>query len=70
MLGTLCEVKCAHTISVSDGGKFKQAEKILYDRNLDKEYAGMMGFESFNREAYKLAFGEDQNYKDNMVCLS
>ncbi len=37
------------------------------DRNLDKEYAGMMGFETFTREAYKLAFTEDQCFKDNMV---
>lgn len=34
---------------------------------MDKEYAGMMGVESFTREAYKLAFGEDQTYKDNLV---
>lgn len=27
----------------------------------------MMGFENFSREAYKLAFGEDQTYKDNLV---
>lgn len=27
----------------------------------------MMGFESFTREAYKLAFGEDQAFKDNLV---
>ena len=27
----------------------------------------MMGFENFSREAYKLAFGEDQAYKDNLV---
>ena len=44
-----------------------QTEKILYDRNLDKEYAGMMGFDTFCREAYKLAFGEDHLYKDNLV---
>lgn len=44
-----------------------QAEKILYDRALDKEYAGMMGFENFTREAYKMAFGEDQTFKDDLV---
>ena len=32
----------------------------------------MMGFDSFSGEVYKLAFGEDQNYKDkdNLVSLS
>lgn len=29
----------------------------------------MMGFENFSREAYKLAFGEDQTYKDNLVSV-
>lgn len=48
----------------------KKAEKILYDRALDKEYAGIMGYESFSREAYKLAFGEDQAYKDNLFVTA
>ena len=45
-----------------------KVEKILYERGLDKEYAGMMGIESFCHEAYKLAFGEDQTFKENLVA--
>ncbi|KAI6649691.1 Aspartate aminotransferase [Oopsacas minuta] len=37
----------------------KKAEKIILDRNLDKEYAGMSGFADFCADAAKLTFGED-----------
>ena len=37
---------------------------------MDKEYSGMLGYEDFCKEAYKLAFGEDQNFKDNLVSES
>ena len=44
-----------------------QAEKILYERNLDKDYAGMMGYADFCREAYKLAVGPDLAAKETLV---
>ena len=44
-----------------------QAEQLLLDRKVDKEYAGIMGYDFFRKEAYKLAFGEDQNFKENCV---
>ena len=47
-----------------------QAEQLILDRKVDKEYAGIMGYEFFRKEAYKLAFGEDQNFKENCVRLS
>ena len=40
---------------------------MLLDRKVDKEYAGIMGYDFFRKEAYKLAFGEDQNFKENCV---
>ena len=46
---------------------FFQAEQLLLDRKVDKEYAGIMGYDFFRKEAYKLAFGEDQNFKENCV---
>jgi aspartate/tyrosine/aromatic aminotransferase len=46
---------------------FYQAEQLLLDRKVDKEYAGIMGYDFFRKEAYKLAFGEDQNFKENCV---
>lgn len=45
----------------------RKAEQRIVDKNLDKEYAGIMGYESFCKEAYKLAFGEDDNFKNNSV---
>ena len=47
----------------------RKAEQRLLDRQLDKEYAGIMGYESFCKEAYKLAFGEDDNFKNNSVSV-
>ena len=41
---------------------------MLLDRKVDKEYAGIMGYDFFRKEAYKLAFGEDQNFKDIFSC--
>ena len=39
------------------------------ERNLDKEYAGIMGYESFRQGAMDLAFGkEDENIKNKLVC--
>lgn len=48
-----------------------QVEKALLERNLDKEYAGIMGYDSFRQEAYKLAFGADDNFNNKQVnkCL-
>ena len=42
---------------------------MLLDRKVDKEYAGIMGYDFFRKEAYKLAFGEDQNFKENCVSV-
>ena len=46
---------------------FFQVEQLLLDRKVDKEYAGILGYDFFRKEAYKLAFGEDQNFKENCV---
>ena len=40
---------------------------MLLDRKVDKEYAGIMGYDFFRKEVYKLAFGEDQIFKENCV---
>ena len=37
----------------------RKAERILLDRNLDKEYAGMTGYADFCAEAAKLTFSFD-----------
>jgi aspartate aminotransferase len=37
----------------------KQAEKLMADRNLDKEYAGITGVPEFCKSAAELAFGAD-----------
>ena len=37
----------------------KKAERIVLDRDLDKEYAGMVGNADFCAEAAKLTFGSD-----------
>ena len=47
-----------------------KAEKLLHERGLDKEYAGILGYENFCQEAYKLAFGEDQSFRENQVSLT
>ena len=39
----------------------KKAEEILYNKNLDKEYAGIAGVPDFCASAAKLAFGEDSH---------
>ncbi|KRY31156.1 Aspartate aminotransferase, mitochondrial, partial [Trichinella spiralis] len=36
----------------------RKAEKILFDQNLDKEYAGIAGIGKFNEAAVNLAFGD------------
>ena len=46
---------------------FYQVEKALSERKLDKEYAGIMGYDSFRQEAYKLALGTDDNFTSNQV---
>ena len=48
-----------------------QVEKLLYEKNLDKEYAGIMGYESFRKAAIELALGkEDVNIKNKLVSHS
>ena len=48
----------------------RKAEQRIMERNLDKEYAGIVGYDSFCKEAYKLAFGEDENFKNNCVSVN
>lgn len=53
------------------GFLFSQVEKQLADKDLDKEYAGIMGFESFRNAAAALAFGkDDENLKNKLVSIS
>lgn len=41
---------------------------MLLERNLDKEYAGIMGYESFRRSAAELAFSkDDDNIRNKLV---
>lgn len=48
-----------------------QAEKLLLDQNLDKEYAGITGVPSFIDAAGRLAYGEDSALlKDKRVSSS
>ncbi|KAI8071130.1 aspartate aminotransferase [Gilbertella persicaria] len=50
-----------------DGGKpyvltsVKKAEKILIEKNLDKEYAGITGVPAFTKAAGALAYGDDSS---------
>lgn len=45
-----------------------QAEKKLFEKNLDKEYAGIMGYEAFRKCAVELALGKDSAaVKDKLV---
>ena len=39
----------------------KKAERIVLERNLDKEYAGITGFADFCSEAAKLTFGANSH---------
>ena len=38
---------------------------MLLEKELDKEYAGIMGFESFRKAAVQLAFGPDFDFIEN-----
>ena len=50
---------------------YPQVEERLAAKELDKEYAGIMGFESFRNAAATLAFGEDdENLKNKLVSIS
>lgn len=47
-----------------------QAEKLIMEKGLDKEYAGITGVPAFTKVAGELAYGEDSPViKDNRVCL-
>ena len=53
------------------GFSHPQVEEQLAAKELDKEYAGIMGFESFRNAAAALAFGEDdENLKNKLVSMS
>ena len=53
------------------GFSYSQVEKQLAAKDLDKEYAGIMGFESFRNAAAALAFGkDDENLKNKLVSIS
>jgi hypothetical protein len=39
--------------------KILQAERLMLENNLDKEYAGITGIPSFTKSAGALAYGED-----------
>ena len=42
-----------------------QTEKMLLDKELDKEYAGIMGFDTFRKAAVQLAFGPGFDFIEN-----
>jgi len=49
----------------------QKVEKQLLEQGLDKEYAGIMGYESFRKEAAKLAFGkDDENLKNKLYVTA
>lgn len=59
----------------SDGKPFVlptviKVEKMLLERNLDKEYAGIMGYESFRRSAAELAFSKDDDNIRNKLYVT
>ncbi|XP_065915037.1 aspartate aminotransferase, mitochondrial-like [Dysidea avara] len=43
----------------------RKAEKMLQEKELDKEYAGIMGYETFRKAAAKLAFGPQGDFIEN-----
>lgn len=48
---------------------FLQAEKILFDSNLDKEYAPISGTAEFCNLVAQFAFGENSEIiKNGLVC--
>ena len=52
------------------GIAIKQAEQILLDKGLDKEYAGITGLPDFTKSAGELAYGENSALiKDKRVCI-
>ncbi|KAI8878166.1 aspartate aminotransferase [Backusella circina FSU 941] len=60
-----------------DGGKpyvlssVKKAEKIMMDKNMDKEYAGITGVPAFTKAAGELAFGDAGNIiADNKLAIT
>ncbi|CAO3608384.1 unnamed protein product [Mucor hiemalis] len=60
-----------------DGGKpfvlnsVKKAERIMIDKNMDKEYAGITGVPSFTKAAGALAYGEDSAViKENRLAVA
>lgn len=74
----ICAANCQKGINSQVTVKFKvqrfshpQVEEQLAAKELDKEYAGIMGFESFRNAAAALAFGEDdENLKNKLVSIS
>lgn len=43
----------------------RKAERMLAEKELDKEYAGIMGYESFRKAAVQLAFGPGFDFIEN-----
>ena len=39
-----------------------KTERMLQEKDLDKEYAGIMGYETFRKAAAKLAFGPEGDF--------
>lgn len=47
----------------------RKAEKIIFDKQMDHEYAGIQGIDSFIDKSVKLAYGEDnQHYKEGRIA--
>lgn len=47
-----------------------QAERIMIDNDMDKEYAGITGVPSFTKAAGALAYGDDSApIAENRVCF-
>lgn len=47
----------------------KKASQIINDKNLDHEYAGIQGIDSFVDKSIKLAYGEDSAaYKEGRIA--
>ncbi|KAL5466716.1 hypothetical protein EMCRGX_G030864 [Ephydatia muelleri] len=48
----------------------RKAEKKLFEKNLDKEYAGIMGYEAFRKAAVELALGKDSEPVKNKLYVT
>jgi len=46
-------------------GCVKKACKIILDKNMDNEYAGIQGIDSYINNSIKLAYGEDNDHLKN-----